>query len=200
MDVPDWFLKRRVLRREDAQRAAAAHHTSALVGIHHTEVPASKDLDAVKGTPGTRSVIDVWTIKKKRKIERHQEEIAAETEPSPRCRITVGPIGKAHSTGEELRIRLSYANSCSMPTRNFSQTQANHLPSEVNELNSVIITARSKENTPNPRSSRGSKRLSPVVPLVQQHRCSTFHATSNHRQHISSHDESSPCTLTSLNS
>ncbi|KAF1359071.1 ATPase family AAA domain-containing protein 1-A [Lizonia empirigonia] len=148
VNIPDWFLKRRVLRREDVPAELQHHITpkALSVSITHGEagesatcsIPASKDLDAVKVL--ARLVRGLWGRRlddqEKRKIEQYLDErVLVDTESSAEREL--GPIGnKAHSMGaEEL----------------------------LNELNSKTQRYMLKREHAKSRSSRGSKCLSPVV-------------------------------------
>lgn len=177
VNVPDWFLKRRVLRREDVPTELQQHITpkALSVSITHTEagesatcsIPASKDLDAVKVL--ARLVRGLWGRRlddqEKRKIERYLEErIAAETHSSPDA-DSLGPIdNKAHSMGEEeLRMRLELREQLFNANQELLSDPSKPLAERVNDLNSKTQRYMLKRENAKSRSSRSSKRLSPVV-------------------------------------
>ncbi|KAF9698280.1 hypothetical protein EKO04_003899 [Ascochyta lentis] len=174
--IPDWFLKRRVLRREDVPAELQQHITpkALSVSITHGEsgesatcsIPASKDLDAVKLL--ARLVRGLWGRRlddqEKRKIEQYLEErITAEPESS--AEADLGPIGnKANSMGaEELRMRLELREQLFSATEELKADPSKPLADRVNELNSKTQRYMLKREHAKSRSSRGSKRLSPVV-------------------------------------
>lgn len=177
VNVPDWFLKRRVLRREDVPTELQQHITpkALSVSITHTEagesascsIPASKDLDAVKVL--ARLVRGLWGRRlddqEKRKIEQYLDErLAAETGPSLEAE-SLGPIdNKARSMGEEeLKIRLELREQLFNANQELLSDPSKPLAERVNELNSKTQRYMLKREHAKSRSSRGSKRLSPVV-------------------------------------
>ena len=178
VNIPDWFLKRRVLRREDVPEELRQHITPRALSVSITHngagesatcsIPASKDLDAVKVL--ARLVRGLWGRRlddqEKRKIERYLEErIAAETESGPEAAEALGPIdNKAHSMGEEeLRMRLELREQLFSATQEMKSDPSKSLADRVNELNSKTQRYMLKREQAKSRSSRGSKRLSPVV-------------------------------------
>ncbi|KAJ4989334.1 mitochondrial AAA ATPase [Stagonosporopsis vannaccii] len=177
VNVPDWFLKRRVLRREDVPTELQQHIApkALSVSITHSEagesatcsIPASKDLDAVKVL--ARLVRGLWGRRlddqEKRKIEQYLEErIASETDLSLDAE-SLGPIdNKAHSMGEEeLKIRLELREQLFSANQELLSDPTKPLAERVNELNSKTQRYMLKREHAKSRSSRGSKRLSPVV-------------------------------------
>lgn len=177
VNVPDWFLKRRVLRREDIPTELQQYVTpkALSVTITHAEsgesatcsIPASKDLDAVKVL--ARLVRGLWGRRlddqEKRKIEQYLDErIAAETESIPDAESS-GPINnKAHSMGEEeLKIRLELREQLFNANQESLSDPSKPLAERVNELNSKTQRYMLKREHAKSRSSRSSKRLSPVV-------------------------------------
>jgi SpoVK/Ycf46/Vps4 family AAA+-type ATPase len=177
VNVPDWFLKRRVLRREDVPEELHEKITpkALSVSLTHTEagesatcsIPASKDLDAVKVL--ARLVRGLWGRRlddqEKLKIERYLEDRLA-AEPGISLETdSLGPIdNKAHSMSEEeLRIRLELREQLFSATQEMKSDPSKSLAERVNELNSKTQRYMLKRENAKSRSSRGSKRLSPVV-------------------------------------
>ncbi|KAJ4380971.1 hypothetical protein N0V86_003318 [Didymella sp. IMI 355093] len=177
VNVPDWFLKRRVLRREDVPKELQEKITpkALSVSITHTEagesatcsIPASKDLDAVKVL--ARLVRGLWGRRlddqEKLKIERYLEDrLTAVPETTPE-NDSLGPIdNKAHSMGEEeLRMRLELREQLFSATQEMKSDSSKPLAERVNELNSKTQRYMLKRENAKSRSSRGSKRLSPVI-------------------------------------
>lgn len=177
VNVPDWFLKRRVLRREDVP--PEHHHqltpTTLSVSITHKEaaksatcsIPASRDMDAVKVL--ARLVRGLWGRRldeqEKRKIEQYLEErIEAETKTQSEAASLESISNKAGSMGEEeLRIRLELREQLLNATQDIKLDPAKSLAERVIEANSKTQRYMLKREQAKSRSSRGSKHLSPVV-------------------------------------
>lgn len=177
VNVPDWFLKRRVLRREDVPEELQQHVTPKTLSVSITQtdvgesatcsVPASRDIDAVQVL--ARLVRGLWERRlddqEKRNIEQYLEErIAAEAEPVREAEA-LGPIdNKAHAMGEEeLRIRLELREQLFNAQQDMKSDPSKPLSDRVNELNSKTKQYMLRREHAKSRSSRSSKHLSPVV-------------------------------------
>ena len=177
MNIPDWFLKRRVLRREDVPEELQQHITpkALSVSITHTEtqesatcsIPASKNLDAVKVL--ARLVRGLWGRRlddqEKHKIERYLEErIAAGTGSNAEVESLGLVDNNAHSmSAEELRMRVELREQLFSATEEPKADPSRPFADRVNELSSKTQRYMLKREQAKSRSSRGSKRLSPVV-------------------------------------
>lgn len=174
--VPDWFLRRRVLRREDVPAELLQHIApkALSVTITHGEagesatcsIPASKDLDAVKVL--ARLVRGLWGRRlddqEKHKIEQYlADRITLDSDSGAAAEL--GPVSnKANSMGpEELRVRLELREQLFSATEELKKNPENPLADHVNELTSKAQRYMLRREHAKSRSSRSSKNLSPVV-------------------------------------
>ncbi|KAF2993693.1 hypothetical protein E8E13_002115 [Curvularia kusanoi] len=177
VNVPDWFLKRRVLRREDVPTEQQQHITpkTLSVSITHKEmgqsatcsIPASRDLDAVRVL--ARLVRGLWgqrlNDEEKRKIELYLEERTETDTKTPHGAESMGPVSnRTGSMGdEELRIRLELREQLYNAAQDMNSDPNKSLAERVNEVHSKTQRYMLKREHAKSRSSRGSKHLSPVV-------------------------------------
>ncbi|KAJ4309328.1 hypothetical protein N0V94_008981, partial [Neodidymelliopsis sp. IMI 364377] len=175
VNIPDWFLKRRVLRREDIPEELSQHITPKALSISITQaetgesatcsIPASRDLDAVKVL--ARLVRGLWGRRlddeEKRRIERYLEEgIAVQDNAGSEQAGNVEDKGQAMGA-EELRIRLELREQLFSAAEKLQADTDRPLSDRVNELNSKTQRYMLKREVAKSRSSRGSRHLSPVV-------------------------------------
>lgn len=177
VNVPDWFLKRRVLRREDVppEHQQQLTPTTLSVSITHKEagesatcsIPASRDMDAVKVL--ARLVRGLWGRRledqEKRKIEQYVEErILADTKTQSEAAPLEPVSNKAGSMGEEeLRIRLELREQLLNATQDIKMDPATSLAERLIDANTKTQRYMLKREQAKSRSSKGSKHLSPVV-------------------------------------
>ena len=181
VNVPDWFLRRRVLRREDVPSEHQQHltPTTLSVSITHKEagesatcsIPASRDMDAAKVL--ARLVRGLWGRRlddqEKRKIEQYLEErILADTKTQSGA-ASLGPVSnKAGSMSEEerrmrLELREQLREQLLNPTQDTKLDPAISLAKRILETDSKTQRYMLKREEAKFRSSSGSKQLSPVV-------------------------------------